>query len=153
MNTLQTAQDKGYRRTVLLPHLTLADEAVLIAWTQQNGHHGIALQADFVDHDKCRLQTAENGVQSEDVAMHLLLLDGAHQVGTNLFLVACHQVTLKQLFQPCIQGKSLFFLSGSKNELICHNSTIFMQSYKFLRKNVSFQEKVRIFAEKIDENL
>ena len=54
---------------------------------KHDGHHCITSQADFADSDECCLQTCQDGIEAEDVTLHLLTLYAEQQMVADFLLV------------------------------------------------------------------
>ena len=91
LNALQPSQDACHGLAVVSLYIVNGQIAFLNTRPQQDGDDRITLQANFLDHQLCSLESQEYGVQSEHIPVHLLLFDGQHQVMSHLFHVAVVQ--------------------------------------------------------------
>ena len=92
-------QDAAYGQPKLCTGLVDGELSALHAWVQHDGYHGVALEANLVNGQKCCLQARYHRVQTESIAVYLPLLDGSHQMLPDTGLVALLKRCSDLLFQ------------------------------------------------------
>ena len=65
----QSAYDMGHTVAILSPYLLVGQVFVGLARVEDDGHHAVASQPGLLDGDLCGLQSEEDGVEPEDVAL------------------------------------------------------------------------------------
>ena len=85
---LQAMQDVAHGLTEGNGYLVDGEHAALDAGIEQYGQHGIAAQANLVDSQQGCLQAVDDGVESEEVALHLALLYGLQKLLSHAQLIA-----------------------------------------------------------------
>ena len=108
---LYAQQSVQYACHVLAVHVGSGVEghgAVHDAGVEHDGDDGVASQSYLVDHQQCRLQAGDDGVQPEDVAFHLSVLYGVGQVLSYLLLVVLAEVRCYLVFQFSVERQRQF---------------------------------------------
>ena len=117
---LQTVKNAGHRLAERLLHVVNGREACLDAGVKQDGQHGIAAQAYFLNHYLCRLQTGQYGVQPKHVATRFRLFHVSAQVQTHILLVALNERRTNGFLDSIVKQECLFALLGGKYQSFRH---------------------------------
>ena len=120
LDAYQTVNDHTNRLTISLLDLSKVIHAVDHTVIEQDGQHTVALQSFFLNGDDGCMQTFQNGVQTEHVALHAVTVHRFQQITMNLLLIPFQEGGVEHSTQFLQQSQCLRSFLFSENQFLVH---------------------------------